>query len=59
MNFKKQFDKNINSLNAEINASFLVFGGNFRLYFVMRQLKRRHQTKKNHLDNHPTLNYEG
>ena len=34
MNFKKQFDKNINSLNAEINASFLVFGGNFRLYFV-------------------------
>ena len=26
---------------------------------VMRQLKRRHQTKKNHLDNHPTLNYEG
>ncbi len=42
MNFKKQFDKNINSLNAEINASFLVFGGNFRLYFVTCKPKRRH-----------------
>lgn len=50
--FKNGFTNVLNF--AFTNVVYLV-----RKLNVMRQLKRRHQTKKNHLDNHPTLNYEG
>ncbi len=45
MNFKKQFDKNINSLNAEINASFLVFGGTF-VYILLQASVGRPTTRQ-------------